>query len=59
MAIIWLCVCVAARPNPANRLAQGDLFHLKGQISEAEVKSVMYQLLQVRRGWVAALYEWG
>lgn len=26
---------------------QGDLFHMRGQISEAEVKSVMYQLLQV------------
>jgi mitogen-activated protein kinase 1/3 len=25
---------------------QGDLFHLKGQISEDEVRSVMYQLLQ-------------
>lgn len=28
--------------------AQGDLFHVRGQISEAEVKSIMLQLLQVR-----------
>lgn len=29
------------------RRLQGDLFHLRGQISESEVKSIMYQLLQV------------
>ncbi|GBF88001.1 Map2 kinase [Raphidocelis subcapitata] len=28
---------------------QGDLFHLRGQVGEAEVRSVMYQLLQALR----------
>lgn len=31
------------------RPPQGDLFHIKGQISESDVKSIMFQLLQVTR----------